>query len=163
MHPFSRRTTTAILALGVPVVALLVVLGVRGAAGSAPGTDALQVRVSAVADGIAASGAGDGFVAGGATGGPGRPMSGGSSEASNPGRSSDLAVVCLAVDGSPARLTVTVDGEVVQDREVPCADGSDPDADPAVTNTPDVALSGAWSFEVAGASEAAVAVVVTPV
>jgi opacity protein-like surface antigen len=157
-----RRTVLALVALGVPVLAVLGALGLRAAAGPGTAVDALAPEVAEVAAGIAGSGAGDGFTASGATAGPDRPLSGGSSEAPAGAGTFDVTVVCTSVDGTGARLTVQVEGERVVDSEVACGDVSAADPAPAVTNAPDVPLTGAWSFEVAGGSEAAVAVVVVP-
>jgi hypothetical protein len=86
-------------------------------------------------------------------------MSGGSTDGGMEGPH-DVTVVCTSVDGVPARLTVDVAGETVVDQEVECGDGSGPDAVPAITNVPDVMLSGPWSFAVAGGTEAAVGVAI---
>jgi hypothetical protein len=155
----SRRTVIALVALGVPLVGVLAALGLRAAGGPEPATEAWQSQVAAVTEGMRQSGGGEGYAATGATAGPDRPMSGGSTDGGLEGPH-DVTVVCTSVDGVPARLTVDVAGETVVDQEVECGDGSGPDAVPAITNVPDVMLSGSWSFAVAGGTEAAVGVAV---
>jgi hypothetical protein len=155
----SRRTVIALVALGVPLVGVLAALGLRAAGGPEPATEAWQSQVAAVTEGMRQSGGGEGYAATGATAGPDRPMSGGSTDGGLEGPH-DVTVVCTSVDGVPARLTVDVAGETVVDQEVECGDGSGPDAAPAITNVPDVMLSGPWSFAVAGGTEAAVGVAV---
>jgi hypothetical protein len=155
-----RRTAIALVALGVPLVGVLAALGLRAAGGPGPATEAWQSQVAAVTEGMRQSGGGEGYAATGATAGPDRPMSGGSTDGGGLEGPHDVTVVCTSVDGVPARLTVDVAGETVVDQEVECGDGSGPDAVPAITNVSDVMLSGRWSFVVAGGTEAAVGVVV---
>ena len=158
MPPTSRRRTAiALAALGLPVVAVVSVLGLRAAAGASPDVQVLQVDVDEVAHGLAGSG---GMYSSGATSGPDRPSTLGSPEAPGPGEAFDVTIVCTSVDGTDARLTITVAEAVVVERGVDCADGSDADPEPGVTSTPDVPLPADWSIAVAGGSPAAVAVVV---
>lgn len=155
-----RRTALALVALGVPLVGVLAALGVRAAGGPDPATEAWQSRVAEVTEGLRRSGGGEGYAATGATAGPDRPMSGGSTEGGGLEGLHDVTVVCTSVEGVPARLTVDVAGETVVDQEVECGEGSGPEAVPAITNVPDVMLSGPWSFAVAGGTETAVGVAV---
>jgi hypothetical protein len=155
-----RRTVLALAALGVPLVGVLAVLGLRAAGGPEHDTDARHAQVAAVTESMSRSGGSEGYTATGATAGPDRPMSGGSTDGGGLEVPHDVTVVCTSVDAVPARLTVDVAGKTVVDREVECGDGSSPDGQPAITNVPDVALSGPWSFAVAGGTEAAVGVAV---
>jgi hypothetical protein len=155
-----RRTAVAVAALGLPVVAVVSVLGLRAAAGGSPDVQVLQVDVDEVARGISGSG---GISSSGATAGPDRPSTLGAPTAPGPGETFEVTIVCTSVDGTDARLTVTVEKAVVVERGVDCADGSEADAEPGVTSTPDVPLPADWSIEVAGGTPAAVAVVVVPV
>jgi hypothetical protein len=112
-----RRTALALAALGVPLVGVLAALGLRAAGGPEPATEAWRSQVAAVTEGMRQSGGGEGYAATGATAGPDRPMSGGSTDGGMEGPH-DVTVVCTSVDGVPARLTVDVAGETVVDQEV---------------------------------------------
>lgn len=154
--PGARRWLP-LAALAVPVVAVLAVLGVRAAGGGAFDPDAAGLRVSAVADGLTGT---DGLLFGGGTGGPGTPMTGGSSVA--PGQDlRDLTVVCASEGGRGGHLTVVVGGETVGEADVACSDGADPGAEPQVTVLPLEELGAGWSFAVETGSRAAVTVVLS--
>ncbi|TKR26793.1 hypothetical protein FA014_03880 [Cellulomonas hominis] len=148
-----------LLALAVPVVVVVAVLGWRAAAGPAFDPDVAGDRVGQVADGILASADGAGFAASGASG-PGTAMSGGSSDAPEPG-AHDVTVVCASERGRGAHLAVAVAGETVGEADVACSDGADPDADPLVTVLPLDELGAGWSFAVESGTRAAVAVVLS--
>jgi len=152
------RRWPALVALGVPVVAVVAVLGARAAGGGELNLDATQARVSAAA---AEVGAASGFEVrfDGASAGPDRPVTGSSGEP-RPGTHA-LTVVCASQRGAPAHLTVDVQGTEVARAEVACSDGADPDAPPEVTVVGVADLGAGWVVEVAGETPAALSVLLS--
>lgn len=156
--PRAGRRWLPLVALAVPVVAVVAVLGWRAAAGPAFDPEAAGNRVWEHALGISDAEGGTAF--GGGAAGPGAAMSGGSSQAPERG-ARDVTVVCASEHGRGAHLTVAVAGETVGEADVACSDGGDPDADPQVTVLPLDELGGDWSFEVESETLAALAVVLS--
>ena len=152
-----RRRTTAIVAVGLPVVAAVLVLGVRAWAddgvdpSALPDVDAMMAVVEPLRgpDGVAFSGG---------SAGPDAPMSG---TATSPGGpwTADVTVACTSVDGAPAELVVRSAGVEVGSMPVPCAHGGDATATPALSTLEGVELGDSWSVHVTAGSPAALAVV----
>ncbi|GIG37837.1 hypothetical protein [Cellulomonas pakistanensis] len=155
------RRRLALLALAVPVVAVAVVLGVRATGAGQLDPDAAQAAVERVlAAEVVARGAGEGaWSASGVSADAERSLFASSSEPEPDPR--DVTVVCASEGGAPAHLTVRVAGETVVQAAVACSDGADTGAEPAVTTVPAVDLDRAWSFEVAGETYSALAVLVS--
>lgn len=156
--PEPRRRWPALVALAVPVVAVVAVLGVRAAGGEPFDALGAGLRVSEVAHAVPG---GPGMQFGGGTGGPGHPASGGSSEAMPEPGPYDFTVVCASHRGKGAHLAVAVEGRPVGEVDVTCSDAADLDAAPALTVLRVEALDAAWSYELTSESEAAVTLVVS--
>ncbi|RMI04780.1 hypothetical protein [Cellulomonas triticagri] len=154
--PRRRRAVVTALLVGVPVLAVTAVLGARALSGTDVDIDAVNVRVSALAE--------ESFEASGAStlvGGIGGPGGGtGGTAAAPPGSDTmDVTVFCSSVESRPAELVVRSAGEVVGVVTAACGDAADPDADPVMTVLPDVPVTGRWSFDLEPETTAAMAVV----
>lgn len=155
-----RRVRLVVLAVALPVLAVVGVLVERTASTPAVGLTAAQRSVEGVAGRLGHAGSGSAMTALTTLGGPGAPSMGGSSGTAP--RSGVLAVtaVCVSADGTGGELAVQVAGVTVVTEPVACADGSDPGAEPAVTVLPRVPATDRWAFDLSVGAEAAVAVVV---
>lgn len=153
-----RRGRLAALAVGVPVLVVVVGLGIRAAGGTDADVDAAEPAVARAAHALTEAAPEGGTSFGGGVLDAGGAMSGSSDTVPASGVL-DLTVVCSSLGGRPAQVVVRVDDETVEEGTADCADASVAAVEPAVTVLPTVQAAGAWSFEVVAGSRSAIAVV----
>lgn len=150
-----RPAVVAGLVIGIPVLAVGALLGVRALSGADVDLEATNLRVSEFADGLLDDDAGY-LVTG--VGNAEQGTSGSFGSGPDAGVM-DVTVVCASVHGKPAVLTVRSGGAVVGEAAAACSDAGDTGTEPAVTEVPGLRVGDGWSFDLVPETAAALAVI----